>query len=122
MVRRIKVAFAAASSIVAALIIGLGAALWQAVEKARAYKSAKIEAAKSKHVTEFLQQMLQGAGPEVAKGRDATILLEVLAEADKSAGREFAHEPDVEGQMRWTIGSLYRELGHYQKAETSLRR
>src|SRR3989454_4312634 len=84
LVRRNKLAFAAGTGIAAAILIGLAIALWQSIEKTRAYnravaaeKTAQTEGAKSRQVAQFLKEMLAGAGPEVAKGRDATILLEI---------------------------------------------
>src|SRR5438445_3512126 len=62
LVRRNKLAFAAAGGIAAALVIGLAIALWQSVEKTRAYnravaaeKAAQAEAAKSGQVAQYLK-------------------------------------------------------------------
>ena len=63
-----------------AFIFGLAFALWQSIEKTRAYNravaaevEAKNEAIASKQIAQFLENMLEGVGPEIAKGRDATI-------------------------------------------------
>ena len=47
-------------------------------------KKAQTEAAKSQKVAQFLKDMLQGVGPNVALGRDTTMLREI---ADKTAER-----------------------------------
>ena len=85
LVRRNKVAFTAVGAVIAALIIGLGFATWQFVEKSRAYRrvvaaeqKAQAEAAKSEQVAQFLKDMLQGLGQSVALGRDTKMLREIL--------------------------------------------
>ncbi|PYJ08159.1 MAG: hypothetical protein DME25_02235 [Verrucomicrobia bacterium] len=98
MARRNKLAFAAASAVAAALVLGLGVSTWMffnekaarqravAAEKlaqqARANEAslkeralaneqkAATEAAKSRQVSQFLQDILKGVGPGVAMGRD----------------------------------------------------
>jgi len=105
LVRRNKVAFAASSAVLAALVLGLGLSTWlfireraarqQAVgarkeaERARQNEAklrqraehqeqkAKTEAGKSQQVAEFLKDMLAGVGPWVALGRDTTMLREI---------------------------------------------
>src|SRR5438045_3958849 len=95
LVRRNKLAFAAGAGIATALVIGLAIALWQSIEKTRAYnravaaaRAAQAETAKSQQVAQFLKDMLSGAGPEVAKGRDATILLEILGKTAERISKE----------------------------------
>jgi serine/threonine protein kinase/tetratricopeptide (TPR) repeat protein len=141
MVRRNKLAFAAAGAVTAALIMGLGLSTWlflreraalkvaaenalraeRSRQKAEANeKKAASEAAKSRRVAHFLQDMLRGVSPWVAKGRDTTILREVL---DKTAGRignSLTNEPEVELELRNTIGEIYRQLGQAKKAEAVL--
>jgi serine/threonine protein kinase len=46
-------------------------------------QKAQTEAAKSQQVTHFLEKMLQGVGPSVARGRDTTMLREVLDETSE---------------------------------------
>jgi serine/threonine protein kinase/tetratricopeptide (TPR) repeat protein len=129
LVRRNRLAFAAAGGVFAALVIGLAVALWQSGEKTRAYrravaaeKEARTQATRSERVAQLLNSMLQGAGPEVAKGRDATILLEILQKATERIGKELAQEPEVEADVRINIGDVYFDLGHYEEAETVVRR
>src|SRR5262249_9725506 len=68
MARRHKVGFAAASAVAAALVIGLGLAAWQFVERSRAYRRAVTEVAKSQRVAGLLKKMLEGVKPSVALG------------------------------------------------------
>src|SRR5205814_312609 len=68
-----------------ALICGAGVSAWQAIrarhaeqEQLRLRKEAVSKQTEAQQIAQFLKEMLQGAGPEVAKGRDASILVEIL--------------------------------------------
>jgi tetratricopeptide (TPR) repeat protein len=124
LVRRNKLTFAAVGGIAAALVIGLAVALWQSVEKTRAYhralaadKAAQTEAAKSQQVAKFLKDMLKGVGPSVALGRDTTMLREILDKTAERVGKDLKEQPEVQAEMWHTLGNTYRELGDYLKAE-----
>jgi tetratricopeptide (TPR) repeat protein len=124
LVRRNKAVFAGGTAVVAALVIGLGMSTWlfwqerEARQQAvAAEQKAKAEAAKSVQVAQFLKDMLNGVGPSVARGRDTTMLREIL---DKTAGRVgtgLKEQPEVEAELRSTIGEVYNALGQYAKAE-----
>jgi eukaryotic-like serine/threonine-protein kinase len=79
-------------------------------------KTAQTEAVKSRQVTQFLEEMLNGVGPSVALGRDATRLREIL---DKTAGRiatELTNQPAVAAELRSGIGRVYGQLGLFEQA------
>jgi len=122
-VRRNKKAALAAGAIMAALMIGLTIALLalvqarrEATRADREASNARTHAARSEQVAAFLGDMLEGAGPAVARGRDAALLTEIL---DKTAERiaNLKDQPLVEAELRHTIGKVYSALGEYTKAE-----
>ncbi len=150
LVRRNQLAVAATAAVMAALMIGLGAATWmffkeraareraelaegtqnqlrlkaeaeeQKAEEARANEAtmrdrAEAEAARSSQVAQFLQEMLKGVGPAKARGRDTTLLREIL---EKTAKRleELKDQPAVEADLRATLGTVYSDLGEYPAA------
>jgi serine/threonine protein kinase len=78
---------------------------------------AQTEAAKSRQVTLFLEDMLQGAGPSVALGRDATMLREILDRTAARVGMEMTNQPAVEAELRSVMGRVYFEIGIYDQAE-----
>jgi serine/threonine protein kinase/tetratricopeptide (TPR) repeat protein len=78
---------------------------------------AQAEAAKSRQVTLFLEDMLQGVGPSVARGRDTTMLQEILDRTAERVGDELTNQPAVESELRNLIGGLYLEIGYYSQAE-----
>jgi tRNA A-37 threonylcarbamoyl transferase component Bud32 len=75
------------------------------------------EAVKSRQVTQFLEEMLQGAGPSIALGWDTTILCDILDRTAERVGREMTNQPVVEAELRSLIGRLYFEVGNYVQAE-----
>src|SRR5436190_5234300 len=143
LIRRNKLAFGAASAVVAALMIGLGLSTWLFVQergtRQRAEtaereqgrqrreaeaegKKARSEAAKSQQVARFLQDMLKSVGPSVAQGRDTTMLQEILDKTADRVGNDLTNQPEVEAELRNTIGLVYQELLLASKAEDMLRK
>jgi electron transfer flavoprotein alpha subunit len=79
----------------------------------------KAEAAsvKSQQVTKFLEDMLNGVGPSVALGRDTTMLREILDRTAERVGEEITNQPAVEAELRNLIGTIYRRIGNFNRAE-----
>jgi len=129
LVRRNKLAFVAASAVIAALIIGLGVSTFLYIREraanrraTAAEKVARSAAAKSEQVADFLQGMLQGVGPEVALGRDTVMLQEIMAKTRKRLDQELKDQPEVEIELRTTLANTYLQLGDYANSETEYRR
>src|SRR5262249_17079778 len=104
LVKRNRLAFAAAAARITALLLGGIASTWQAIRATRSEheqvrlrvdadrarkqaeadeQTAKTEAAKSTQVAAFLQDMLGAVGPSVALGRDTELLREILEKTAK---------------------------------------
>ena len=83
---------------------------------------AQTEAAKSQEVAQFLKDMLKGVEPSVALGRDRTMLREILDQTGERIGRDLGNQPEVEAELRSTLGKVYLELGDFIAAESMLRR
>ena len=122
--RRNKLTFAAAACVAAALVLGLGIATWMFLRQRIALQRALIaetkaqtEAAKSQQVGRFLQEMLRAVGPEVARGRDTTLLRKILEDAAWRLDNELKGQPEVNADLRQIIGQVYAELADYKKAE-----
>ena len=93
LVRRHKLAFAAVGFMFAVLAIGLGVSLWS-------LRKANREATRSQQVAQFLQDMLKGVGPSVARGRDTAMLREILDKTAQRLDKELKNQPDVEADLR----------------------
>ncbi len=122
-VRRNKPAIATLAIVTIALLIGSGLAWWQAirasVERNRAVAAeaaAEAEAARSVQVARFLQDMLAAAGPSVARGRDATLLREVLAQTSERVAQDLKGQSEVQGDLWYTLGITYQDIGDHRLA------
>jgi serine/threonine protein kinase len=80
-------------------------------------QNAQTEATRSQQVTKFLEKMLEGVGPSVARGRDTAMLREILDRTVERVGMEMTNQPVVEADLRNLIGTLYQRMGNYQQAE-----
>lgn len=82
---------------------------------------AQAEATKSTQVATLLKDMLAGVGPSVARGRDTTLLREILTNTVSRLDKEMADQPEVEADLRVILGRTYRDLGDYP-ASTAMNR
>lgn len=89
-----------------------------AEEKAR--HAAQQEANTSTRIREFLETMLTSIDPEKAKGRDITLLVDVLKDASARIETELADEPAIAVQLHSTIGATFNRLTRYADAEHHL--
>ena len=122
LVRRNKLAFAAAAGIVAALGLGLVFAMWGLQRERAARKHADREAAQSAQVARFMKDMLAGVAPQVALGRDTKMLRAILDETVERLNAELKSQPEVEANLRTALGDVYRDLGEYSSAVVMHRR
>jgi eukaryotic-like serine/threonine-protein kinase len=90
---------------------------------------ARVEAAKSAQVSEFVRGILGGIDPDRAKGIDTRLMRIVLDSAAQRSGRELAGQPDVRAEIERTIADSYSSLGeraiagiHYEAALEAARR
>jgi len=128
LVQRNKATFAAVGMVAAALVLGLGFSLWTLSKEREARqqtlaaeKKAHSEASKSRQVAQFLKDMLQGVGPSAALGRDTTMLREILDKTALGVGKDLKGQPEVEAELRITLGEVYQALGQYDQAERMYR-
>ena len=128
LVQRNKAVFAAAGLMIMALVAGLGFSLWTLTKERAARRQAlaaehkaQAEAGKSQQVARFLKDMLQRLGPSPAAGRDATMLLEILDQTAEGVGKDLKGQPEVDAELRTTLGAVYQALGRYEPAEAMFR-
>ena len=136
-IRRHKAGLAVAAALVLLLAAGVVVSTWQAVRANRAERAqavlrqqaeagerrAQTEATKSQQVARFLREMLGDAAPSAGLGRESATPNEVLLDQTaERVNRELRDQPDVEAEVRSTLGVVYQELGRYGKAEAMHRR
>ena len=109
MVRRHKLGFAAAATVMMALTIGAVVSTLEAVRATRAER-------KSAQFGQFMKDMLKGVGPGVALGRDTTLLREILDKTVQRMGTELTNQPALEADLRATLGNVYFDLADFTNA------
>jgi serine/threonine protein kinase len=128
--QRNKLVVSAGASVAAALVLGAIASSLQAFRATQAEheqsrlrakaeaneQKAEAEAVKSQQVAQFMKDMLKGVGPSVALGRDTTMLREILDQTTKRIAEDLKNQPDVEAELKSTIGTVYWELGEFNVA------
>src|SRR6185436_682738 len=88
-------------------------------ESARNQETA--ERLRARQTADFLTEMLRGVGPSVALGRDTRVLADILDETARRVGRDLTGQPEVEADLRGTLGLTFREIGDFAKAEAMQR-
>jgi len=111
-VQRNKLAFGSAAAVALALLIGL------AVSAEMGFK-ARREAAKSRHVAQFLKDMLNGAGANAALGRDTTLLREIADHTAASVRTRLLDEPEVAMELELILAQVYSDLLEFNKMAES---
>ncbi len=98
------------------LLITVGAVgiMYQSKIAANERDKARIEAVKVEKINSFLQDMLSSADP-YEKGKDVKVV-EILDNASKKIDSTLKGQPEIEAEVRSTIGITYQDLGFYNKA------
>src|SRR5262249_44534555 len=72
---------------------------------------------KSQEVTKFVEDMLQDVAPSAALGKDTAMLRGILDRTAEGVGKKMTNQPAVEAELRNLIGTLYRQIGNFGRAE-----
>jgi len=116
-VRRNKLLFTGVGVIALLLVVSLIVVSVALARERQSRRQADAASVKSRQVTTFLEKMLNGVGPSVARGRDTAMLREILDQTAERVGKEMANQPAVEAELRSLIGKLYEQLGNPGQAE-----
>jgi tetratricopeptide (TPR) repeat protein len=117
LVLRNKLLFTAIGAM-ALLLVGALIVVSLALSRERESRRKAVEASvKSQRVTQFLEDMMNRAGPAAARGRDSGMMIDILNETAGHIEKELGNQPDVEADLRGIIGKLYEQLGLYAQGE-----
>ncbi len=118
-----KPALASLSAMVLILLLaGTAVGTWLAVHAKRAERQAQTEAMGSDQVALFLTTMLSGVRPSVSRGRDVTILREMMGKAELRLTTDgLKNQPRARVSLLNALGAAYGELGEYEKAASMFR-
>ena len=134
-VRRHRRGVAAGVAVVAALLVGLGAALFglNSAQRARDAEAAArriasdnerratAEAAKSHAALDFVTEMFAAVDPALARGHNVTVV-EVLDPAAAKVAQAFVGDAGGEAAVRHVLGRAYSQLARYPDAKRELER
>jgi len=120
-VRRHRIAVGASAAVLAALVVGLGAATYGLIEARRANERTREEAATAEQVSEFLVGLFEVSDPNEARGNTITAR-EVLDRGAARIDTELSDQPRVQDRLRHTMGRVYRNLGVQDEAARLLER
>jgi serine/threonine-protein kinase len=120
-VRRHVYAVAAAAAFVLIAIFFVASIVRERTRAEEARIQAEHEAARANAVNSFLQTTLASANPFGDLGRDVTVV-EALNAADLKIEESFRNQPDIEAEVRDTIGFTFLRLGKYDEAEKQLKK
>ena len=120
--QRHKLLFTGIGIIAVLLAVSLIVVSTALAKERRSRREAEAASVKSREVTKFLKNMLEGVGPSVARGRDTEMLREILDETAERVDKELRNQPEVEAELCSIIAHLYAEIGHPAKGEDLARR
>jgi serine/threonine-protein kinase len=115
-IRRHRVPVAATAAASVSIVLGVAGVLAQARVTAHERDRARSAEARASAINEFLvHELLRGATPEKARGRELTVA-EVLGNASRAVGTALGSEPATEGDVRLALAQSYIALGKFPEA------
>lgn len=108
----------ASLALVAVMVVLTVAAIQGQREAEQQRAQAEAEAAKARAVNQFMRDTLSAANPWGA-GYDVSVV-EALDQATGKITASFLEQPQVEAEVRHTIGNAYNNLGRYDRARPLL--
>ncbi len=118
-VRRNKLFAGAAALVATSLVLGLTGTLFHASRAARERDAAAAARAEAEEVTRFLVELFDVSDGRWGRGRDASAI-DLLDHGSARIESELRDRPFVRASLMEAIGSIYRNLGAYDRAEPLL--
>jgi len=115
--QRNKVIFSAAGIIALFLVVSLIVVSVALSDERQARQKAVRASIKSQQIVNFLEDMLNGAGPRAAQGQDTTMLRGILDQTAARVGTELTNQPAIHAEMLDLIGRLYDQIANSSKGE-----
>jgi len=125
LVRRNRLACAAALSLALALVLGAVVSASQAIRATHAEAAAMHSQKQAEAINRFLtEELLYQATPDVNASEKNVTMKEVLEKAARKLDQDtyIATEPELEARLRLAVGNTYFKLGILGEADRHLRR
>jgi eukaryotic-like serine/threonine-protein kinase len=119
--QRNKVLFTAGAVVALLLIVSLIVVSVAFSNEKDARQKAVQASIKSRQIVNFLQDMLNGAGPRAAQGQDTTMLRGILDQTAARVENDLTNQPAIQAEMLDLIGRLYDQIANSSKGEEKVR-
>jgi serine/threonine protein kinase/Tfp pilus assembly protein PilF len=116
---RHRISVVAAVLVLASLAAGIWATWRQSQQTGEAARQAQTQALRAESVKLFLLDLLRGAAPNQAQGREVTAV-ELLDRGERQLLEGLADEPALRAELLLTLAGVQRELGRYDRATVLL--
>ncbi len=120
--KRHSLEIAFATSVAAILVVGTVTSIALMLRAKAAEVGTAVELAKFEQISGFYESILLGADPAVSQGKDTSLVLDILGDAERRVEHELEASDEVEATIRRAIGGAYRGFGEPEKAEAQFRR
>jgi serine/threonine-protein kinase len=122
LVARHRLLVGAGTVAVASLLVGLGAALWQAERARTSAETARREAARAEQTRDFLLGILRAGDPALLGGRPPaqTTLGEVIDRAEAQIDRQPQQDADLRKNLLTTLASIHSSLDQTDRSTALL--
>ncbi|TWT45904.1 Serine/threonine-protein kinase PrkC [Phycisphaerae bacterium RAS1] len=117
---------------VALLLLSLGGAIAMSIlyqqtivardATAQQRDKAQLEAQRAKQIQKFLEEMLASVRPARSRGRDVSVLRELLDESSQRVHTELKDQPLAAAALHLTMGLTYQGISEFEPAEKHIRR
>jgi tetratricopeptide (TPR) repeat protein/tRNA A-37 threonylcarbamoyl transferase component Bud32 len=118
--RRHRTLVAAMTVVVGVILVAIAGISWSLIEAKQARAQAQDEAQNARAINEFLRSILVLPSPAVAQSQSYTVRDALDMASERIASGLLEDRPDVEADVRTTLGATYRSLGDYAAAEAHL--
>jgi eukaryotic-like serine/threonine-protein kinase len=120
--RRNRALMTGVAAVFVVLVAGMAISTWQAVKARRSQKEAEQQTAIARAVNSFLRNdLLAQASAYNQSTPDPNLTVRAaLDRAAKNIGGKFRNQPEVEAEIRETIGITFGDLGLLQQAQQQL--
>ncbi len=117
-IQRHKIGFISSVAFILFLVASVIIISWQANVASEERDKARIENQKYERVNKFLQGMLSAVDPNEL-GRDVKVY-DILEKAADDIETELKDQPEIEADIRRTLGNTLTNLGKYEQAKIQL--
>jgi serine/threonine protein kinase/tetratricopeptide (TPR) repeat protein len=104
--------------VIGALTLGIIISFFSLLSARKSERLERIARSRQEKMSDFLVEMWVSPSP-MERGRDVKVI-DVLSYWEEKLDTEFQNDPDIKARLLNQLGTTYRRLGEYEKAESVL--